>query len=123
MKKRDEISKIMNDHYYGDMFDDGSQIEGPFTIKQCTEHQIKRELERLGIEEKPGKHKELLDRIKRFPYSQKVKDFVRPMGSQEGNELYFFTSDSHSWSDWNGREGYVIIQKNRIVDILVTWIN
>jgi hypothetical protein len=122
VKRRDEISKIMKDHYHSLGY--GFIIEGPFTIEQCKEHLVKREVKRLGInEEKPGQHKELLDRIKRFPDSQKSKDFVRHMGSQEGNELYFFTSDSRSWSDLNGIEGYVIIQNNRIVDILVTFIN
>ena len=121
MKRRDEISKIMKDHYHSDSFNYGFKIEGPFTIKQFKEHLVKRHVERFKInEEKLGNSKDLLDRIKEFADSQKVKDFVRPMGSQEGNELYFFTSDLHSWSDWSGIEGYVIIQKNRIIDELGT---
>jgi len=124
LKRRDEIGKIMKNYYRNYEFDYGFEIEGPFTIEQCKEHLVKRELKRLGInEEKLGKHKELLDRIKSFPDSQKFKDFVRPVANHKGNELYFFRSDIHSWSDLNGVEGYVIIYKNEVVYRMATFIN
>ncbi|MCP4259239.1 MAG: hypothetical protein GY774_17280 [Planctomycetes bacterium] len=124
VKRRDEVSRIMKNHYRGYGFDYGFEIEGPFTIEQCKEHYIKRDVERFGIsEQKPEIRKKLLDRIKRFPDSQKFKDFVRPVVSHKGNELYFFTSDIYSWGALNGREGYVIVYKNELVDKIVTGIN
>ena len=122
VKRRDEVSKIMRNHY--PIKDYVFEIEGPFTIEQCKEHYVKHELEWREInEEKPGKLKYLLDEIKRFPESQKFKDFVRPVANHKGNELYFFISDLRSWGALNGIKGYVIVYKNEIVDILVTGIN
>ncbi len=124
VKRQDEISKIMKDHYHSDLFNYGFNIEGPFTIKQFKEHLVKRHIERFKInEENPGTKKELLDRIKEFADSQKVKDFIHPMGSHKGNELYFFTSDLRSWNNLLGVEGYVIVYKNELVDEIVTAIN
>jgi hypothetical protein len=122
LKRRDEVSKIMRNHY--PIKDYGFEIEGPFTIEQCKEHYVKWYIELFGInEENPGKLKEPLDRLKRFPESQKFKDFVRPVENHKGNELYFFTSDIYSWGNLNGVEGYVIVYKNELVDILGTGIN
>ena len=124
LKRRDEVSKIIKDHYHSYGFDYGFEIEGPFTIEQCKEHYIKRHIEMFGVsEEKLGKYKEILDRIKRYPDSQKFKDFVRPVENHKGNELYFFISDIDSWGALNGREGYVIVYKNELVDKIVTGIN
>jgi uncharacterized phage-like protein YoqJ len=121
VKRRDEVSNIMKNHYRSKY---GFEIEGPFTIEQCKEHYVKREVEWYEInEEKPGKLKNFLDKIKSFPDSQEFKDFVRPVANHKGNELYFFKSDLRSWSDWNGVQGYVIVYKNELVDILVTGIN
>ena len=122
LKRRDEVSRIMKNHYRSK--DYGFEIEGPFTIEQCKEHYVKRHIEEYEINEWPLlRRKMVLDRLKRFPESQKFKDFVRPVENHEGNELYFFKSDLRSWGDWNGIEGYVIVYKNELVDLLVTGIN
>ena len=124
MKRRDEISKIMKNYHLSYGFNHGFEIEGPFTIEQFKEDYVKREVERLGkVEDKSGKLKEVLDRIKRFPDSQKFKDFVRPVENDEGNELYFFRSDLRSWKYLLGEEGYVIIDKNEVVYRMVTFMN
>jgi len=39
---------------------------------------------------------------------------------QEGDELYFFTSDEKSWAALYGRQGYAIVRKNQIINVIVT---
>ena len=39
---------------------------------------------------------------------------------KEGDEIYFFSSDRISWGYLRGREGYVLIRKNEVVDFVVT---
>ena len=122
MKRRDEISKIMKDHYHNDSFDYGFEIRGPFTIKQFKEEYVKHYEELFDISElKPRTSQEIYDRMKKFMDSQEFKDFVRLNG--KGNELYFFRSDMRSRSDLYGVEGYVIIHKNKIIDIMITAIS
>ena len=43
--------------------------------------------------------------------------------SKERDELYFFTSDPRSWSALAGIDGYVLVRKNEIVDMMIRRIN
>ncbi len=42
---------------------------------------------------------------------------------KDGDEFYFFTSDKRSWSELRGRQGYVLIRKKQVVDVMLTRMN
>jgi len=42
---------------------------------------------------------------------------------KEGDELFFFSSDSMSWAYLRGRAGYILIRNNKIVNRIVTKMN
>ncbi len=42
---------------------------------------------------------------------------------QEGDEIYFFTSDLKTWQCLGGREGYAVMRKNGVIAILITALN
>jgi hypothetical protein len=43
--------------------------------------------------------------------------------TREGDELYFFTSDRRSWGELAGKDGYVLVRKDKIVDSIIRDIN
>ena len=116
MKRREEISKIMKDHYHS--FDYAFEIRGPLTVAQV-------EKELAVLHEETSKIKE-----KTYGPTEKIEDSEKGKNRggfrilyKEGDELYFFTSDELSWSNLNGIQGYVLIRKNKIFHMIVTAIN
>jgi hypothetical protein len=43
--------------------------------------------------------------------------------SKAGDELYFFTSEERSWGDLAGMDGYVLVRRRKIVDLMIRRIN
>jgi hypothetical protein len=90
-----ELEKIKKDYFYEpdpNLFfttpGHSWEIEGPLSINEL---------------------KEKYKTDKRFDFINKYKD---------GDEIYFWRSNKQSWRDQRGREGYVLIRKNKLIDII-----
>jgi hypothetical protein len=111
-ERRTRIGKIMK-HYYGGKY--GFEASGPLTYAQL-ESRL-----REGYEKWREVRLRVYDHVEPFEDSDPGKALARFKGRhREGDELYFFTSDAESWGNLAGISGYVLIRKNRIVDMMVT---
>jgi len=90
----------------------GWEIRGPLTVAQVEQESLE-ELRKSQREDVPP-----------VPFGF-INDRWNELKSQyeEGDELYFFRSDKRSWLDLCGEQGYVLIRKNELLDLLVTVIN
>jgi len=94
------------------------EVRGPLTLAQFEKELRESYLEPFELKQKVyGKTEESMKaRIVRRC------DRVRPL-SREGDELCFFTSESKSQAELAGTDGYVLIRKNEVVDLMVRCIN
>lgn len=106
VERRKEVAKLISD-YCGLRFE--VDIRGPLTVAQIEKETIE-ELKKAGRKDVPL-----------VPYGF-INDRWNQFKSkyEEGDELYFFTSDQTSWSGLYGREGHVIIRKNRVIDMIIS---
>jgi hypothetical protein len=96
-----ELEKIKEDYFYEPdpnlfftMPGPSWEIEGPLTIEKINE---------------------------RYKGGDEWMDFIRKY--KDGDEIYFWKSSEQSWRDLRGREGYVIIRDNQLLDIIWTGLN
>jgi len=123
-EERDELRRLKKD-YYADVRNRDSttlvvpgrgwEIRGPLSINRFKAEMIEMYEESLKIRnEVSGK----------FEDSETGEAFARFNGQyKEGDEIYFYKSDELSWMELCGREGYVLIRKNKMVDKLLTVMN
>ena len=71
--------------------------------------ELRKQVEDQGAESVDSLVKRMCDRIRLL--------------SREGDELCFFTSDRRSWGELAGRDGYVLVRKDKIVDLIIRNIN
>jgi len=116
LRRDRRIDLILKKHYTG--FAYAFEARGPLTIAQFEEELIRSYEEWSKLKER------VYGPVKGFADSELGKDCARfKREHRERDELYFFKSDLRSWSNLNGREGYVLIRKNELIDLIVTVIN
>jgi len=114
-KRQAQIGDVMRDHYGRNY---AFEIRGPLTIAQF-EAELIRSYEELA-KIRQSAHGATVA----FEDSGTGKSCARLKGQyQDGDELYFFKSDRRSWRDLEGREGYVLIRRGKMADMMVTAIN
>lgn len=115
-RRRNEVAQIVGTHYQGS--DYGFEIRGPLTPAQF-EHEL-----RQMHEEASEIKKKAYGVVEQFLDSGTGRSFSRLEKKRlSGDELYFFSSDTRSWSNLVGKEGYVLVRGNHLVDLIVTRIN
>ena len=86
------------------------EIRGPLTIEQ---------IEQKSLEEM----RQYSDALQ-VPFGYSNDKWIK-LRSQyiDGDEFYYYKSDSLSWQYFRGEAGYVLIRNNKVVSMIVTVIN
>jgi len=114
-KKRAEVGRMMKAHYHSKY---EFEVRGPLTLVEFQE-----EL-RESYEEAFELRENVYGQTDKSADSAVGRKYARIKGlSREGDELYFFTSELQSWAELAGIDGYVLVRKNEIVDMMVRRIN
>lgn len=97
MERQEEVRRVISNFFHSDV----DVIRGPLTIRQ-----VRTELAKAGrkAEEVPG-WKELKAKLKR------------------GDDIYFYGTDTQSWKELRGQQGYVAIRNNDVIGSLLTRMN
>lgn len=97
MERRDEVRKIAGSYLHSGV----DIVRGPLTVRE-----VQKELTKAG------------DRPEGVPGWKELKAKLR-----QGDELYFYKTDSESWRELRGRMGYLAIRQNEIIGIALTLMN
>ena len=114
-KRRAEVGWMMKAHYQSKYeFEAG----GPLTLAEFEKELREFHQESFELKEKVyGRADEWLDSFVDGKCAR-IKNL-----SKEMDELYFFTSEPQSWAELAGIDGYVLVRKKEIVDMMVRCIN
>jgi len=123
-EEHDELRRLKKD-YYADIRNresttlvvpgQGWEIRGPLSIERFKVEMIEMYNESSKI------RNEVYKKFEDSGLGEAFAQFKRQF--KEGDEIYFYKSDERSWMDLRGREGYVLVRKNEIVDKLLTAMN
>jgi len=108
--KQAQIENVLKDHFGKDY---AFEIRGPLTVTQFEEERARSHAESAETRNRAR------DTDKAFTGNYTLFKG----GYRDGDELYFFRSDRRSWGHLKGREGYVLIRKGEIADMIVTVVN
>lgn len=105
-EKEMRIGKVISE-YFGLGF--SVEVRGPMTIE---------EVEKESLDELSKSSRQDIPKLPFGFMNDSWNEFKDKY--QDGDEIYFFTSDKRSWRALYGRGGYVIIREDQIIDIIVT---
>ncbi|MCX5643232.1 MAG: hypothetical protein NTZ17_00885 [Phycisphaerae bacterium] len=105
MERREEVRAIISSYLHAGI----DVVRGPLTVKEV-QKELTQDAERAssrGLRIIPGgpEWKELKAKLER------------------GDQLYFYKTDRQSWGELRGREGYVAIRGNEVIDDFLTLMN
>ena len=130
MTKKDEILKLMRDRWIGIEEDDKANYFIYFSNEIATK--MVSELEKIEKDyfyepdpniffTTPGPSWEIdgplsINELKEKYNTDKWIEFISKY--KDGDEIYFWKSNKQSWRDQRGKEGYVMIRENNLLDII-----
>ncbi len=101
-----EIRQILSEEFPG-LFKSGYVIEGPLTIEEIETQFLTETTRRTDCPQLP------------FCFGNDVWEEFKAL-VQDGDEIYFFSSDPASWQGLAGREGYVLVRQGELIQIFLT---
>ena len=96
------------------------EFRGPLTIKQVEAEGLE------GLGKGLVKFRTRLDEfgVPQVPFGFNNNRWIALKREyRDGDELYFFTADEHGWASHSGREGYLLLRKDKIVRTIITVVN
>jgi len=105
-EKEKRISKNISDYF---QLGFSVEIKGPLTIE---------EVEKESLDELSKSSRKDIPKVPFGFNNDNWNEFKSKYN--DGDELYFFTSDEKSWSGLYGREGYALIRNEKVVLVIIT---
>ena len=115
-ERRDEIGEMLRGHYSHSAYE--FDVRGPLPIAQFHQELLQSYGEYSRFREGIG------EPVCGFEDSGLGKRYERTESKcREGDELYFFRSEQRSWGNMEGKEGYVLVRGDAMIDLVVTAMN
>ena len=110
-RRRAQVAELVKARFRGQY---GFEVRGPLTLTQFADELKESYAKWLELARQVGdQNAELVSS------SVKSKCDRITLLTREGDELYFFTSDRRSWGELAGKDGYVLVRKDKIVDLII----